>query len=133
MLQGGGNARGNIVFLKPLAMTIGQLICTRSSVLAAGGPSPLLGRSRCAPSRDFSKHAADARALLHRLDARPAILVGWSAGGTVALQIALSDPEAVVGLVHHSALPQASTSGRVALRPSGARSASWSASAAIRG
>jgi pimeloyl-ACP methyl ester carboxylesterase len=57
------------------------------------------GRSRCAPSRDFGEHAADARALLDRLDARPAVLVGWSSGGTVALEIALSDPEAVAGLV----------------------------------
>jgi len=28
-VQGGGNARGNIVFLKPLATTIGQLLCTQ--------------------------------------------------------------------------------------------------------
>src|SRR5665809_4565 len=57
------------------------------------------GRSRCAPSRDYSEHAADARALLDRLDARPAIFVGWSAGGTIALEVALSDPQAVLGLV----------------------------------
>jgi pimeloyl-ACP methyl ester carboxylesterase len=44
------------------------------------------------------EHADDARALLHELDAEPAILIGRSYGGTVALDLALRHPESVLGL-----------------------------------
>src|SRR5665809_122840 len=58
------------------------------------------GRSRCAPSRGYSPHAAGAWALRDRSEARPAIVVRWSAGRTIGLGLALSDPRAVrrVGL-----------------------------------
>jgi len=44
------------------------------------------------------EHADDARALLRALDAEPAILIGRSYGGTVALDLALRHPESVRGL-----------------------------------
>ena len=44
------------------------------------------------------EHADDALALLQALDAEPAILVGRSYGGTVALDLALRCPESVLGL-----------------------------------
>ncbi len=44
------------------------------------------------------EHADDARALLRELDAEPAILIGRSYGGTVALDLALRHPESVLAL-----------------------------------
>lgn len=44
------------------------------------------------------EHADDALALLQALDARPAVLVGRSYGGTVALELALRHPESALGL-----------------------------------
>jgi pimeloyl-ACP methyl ester carboxylesterase len=44
------------------------------------------------------EHAADALALLRELDAEPAVLIGRSYGGTVALDLALEHPESVVGI-----------------------------------
>jgi pimeloyl-ACP methyl ester carboxylesterase len=44
-------------------------------------------------------HADDAAALLQELGAVPAILVGWSWGGIVALAVAQRHPEVVAGLV----------------------------------
>ena len=44
------------------------------------------------------EHADDALALLRALDAEPAILVGRSYGGTVALDLAIRHPDAVLGL-----------------------------------
>jgi pimeloyl-ACP methyl ester carboxylesterase len=44
------------------------------------------------------EHAADALALLRELHAEPAILIGRSYGGTVALDLALEHPESVVGI-----------------------------------
>jgi pimeloyl-ACP methyl ester carboxylesterase len=45
-----------------------------------------------------SEHADDAFALLRTLDAEPAILVGRSYGGTVALELALRYPGSVLGI-----------------------------------
>lgn len=45
-----------------------------------------------------SDHAADALALLQKLDAVPAHLVGHSSGGAIALQLALDAPQAVRSL-----------------------------------
>jgi esterase len=44
------------------------------------------------------EHADDALALLRALDAEPAVLVGRSYGGTVALDLAIRQPDAVLGL-----------------------------------
>jgi pimeloyl-ACP methyl ester carboxylesterase len=44
------------------------------------------------------EHADDALALLRELDAEPAILVGRSYGGTVALDLALREPASVLGV-----------------------------------
>jgi esterase len=44
------------------------------------------------------EHADDALGLLRALDAVPALLIGRSYGGTVALDLALRQPEAVLGL-----------------------------------
>lgn len=44
------------------------------------------------------EHADDALALMTALDAEPAVLVGRSYGGTVALELALRHPQAVLGL-----------------------------------
>jgi esterase len=51
------------------------------------------------------EHADDARALLETLDAAPAVVVGRSYGGSVALDLALRHPEAVRALVLLEALP----------------------------
>ena len=45
------------------------------------------------------EHADDARALLRELHAEPAILIGRSYGGTVALELALRHPESVLALL----------------------------------
>jgi pimeloyl-ACP methyl ester carboxylesterase len=47
----------------------------------------------------LSDQARDAAALLETLGASPATVVGWSAGGVVALDLAASFPERVTGLV----------------------------------
>jgi prevent-host-death family protein len=44
------------------------------------------------------EHADDALALLRVLDAEPAVLVGRSYGGTIALELALRHPESVLGI-----------------------------------
>lgn len=44
------------------------------------------------------EHADDAVALMRALDAEPAILIGRSYGGTVALDLALRAPESVLGV-----------------------------------
>jgi pimeloyl-ACP methyl ester carboxylesterase len=45
-----------------------------------------------------AEHADDALALLASLDADPAIVIGRSYGGTIALDLAIRHPEAVLGL-----------------------------------
>ena len=47
----------------------------------------------------LSDHARDAVALLDSLGASPAVVVGWSGGGVVALDLAASFPEHVIALV----------------------------------
>lgn len=56
-------------------------------------------RSVHPPVRDFRRHAADAAALLERLQAAPATVVGWSGGGLVALELAMLSPGLVRTLV----------------------------------
>ena len=56
-------------------------------------------------STTVQEHAADALALLRALDAEPAILLGRSYGGTVALDVALRAPDSVLGIAALEAGP----------------------------
>jgi pimeloyl-ACP methyl ester carboxylesterase len=56
-------------------------------------------RSPSAGRWSLSDHARDAAALLEMLGASPATVVGWSAGGVVALDLAASFPQRITGLV----------------------------------
>lgn len=51
------------------------------------------------PAGYFRAHADDAAALLAALGAAPATIVGWSAGGIIALHLAVAHPQAVRALV----------------------------------
>jgi pimeloyl-ACP methyl ester carboxylesterase len=57
------------------------------------------GASTHEPIKDPPRHTADAAALLERRDAAPAIVVGWSMGGVIALHLAITRPELVKALV----------------------------------
>ena len=57
------------------------------------------GASVHPPIKDHPRHTADAAALLERLDATPAVLVGWSMGGVISLHLALTRPELVHSIV----------------------------------
>jgi pimeloyl-ACP methyl ester carboxylesterase len=56
-------------------------------------------RSPAAFPRDIRVHATDAAALLEGLEAAPATVVGWSAGGVIALHLAIARPDVVSSLV----------------------------------
>jgi pimeloyl-ACP methyl ester carboxylesterase len=56
-------------------------------------------RSSHPPVSDPRIHREDAAGLLRSLDAAPAIVVGWSSGGIVALDLAVHHPGLVSGLV----------------------------------
>lgn len=68
------------------AITYDRRGCSRS-----GRPEPYEATS-------VQEHATDALALLRVLDAEPAILVGRSYGGTIALDLAIRHPESVLGI-----------------------------------
>ena len=53
--------------------------------------------------RSAAEHALDAAAVLDALDARPAVVVGTSAGGTIALDLAVRRPDLVRAVVVHEA------------------------------
>jgi pimeloyl-ACP methyl ester carboxylesterase len=57
------------------------------------------GASRHGPIHDLSVHANDAAGLLNALDAREAVVVGWSIGGIIAAELAIRQPALVRGLV----------------------------------
>jgi pimeloyl-ACP methyl ester carboxylesterase len=57
------------------------------------------GASGHPPLADLGRHRDDAAALLCALDLAPAVVVGWSVGGVVALDLALEHPDLVRALV----------------------------------
>jgi pimeloyl-ACP methyl ester carboxylesterase len=57
------------------------------------------GASAHPPLADAERHREDAAALLRALGAAPAVVVGWSIGGVVALDLALEHPDLVRALV----------------------------------
>ena len=57
------------------------------------------GASQGAPLSKLSPHAEDAAALIHAAGGGPAVLVGWSIGGVIALELAATQPALVAGLV----------------------------------
>jgi pimeloyl-ACP methyl ester carboxylesterase len=57
------------------------------------------GQSDGEPAANAHRHALDAAALLDHLDAVPAVILGWSGGGVVAIDLAASRPDAVRSLV----------------------------------
>ena len=77
------------------------------------------------------EHADDARELLRALDAEPAVLIGRSYGGTVALDLALRHPESVRALALLEAGPMGLSDGvRRVVRVTRARHSSRSSSSA---
>ena len=57
------------------------------------------GDSPAPPPGDLRVHADDAATLLERLEAGPALIIGWSIGGVIALDLACRHPERVGGLL----------------------------------
>lgn len=57
------------------------------------------GQSAHKPVRDHRLHARDLAAVLEQVAVEPAVVVGWSAGGNVALAVAAKRPEAFRSLV----------------------------------
>jgi pimeloyl-ACP methyl ester carboxylesterase len=57
------------------------------------------GASQGTRALDLHQHARDAAALLENLGATPAVVVGWSGGGVISLDLAASRPELVASLV----------------------------------
>jgi pimeloyl-ACP methyl ester carboxylesterase len=76
-------------------------------------------RSRGEVVRSASEHALDAAAILEALEARPAVVVGTSAGATIALDLAVRRPDLIRAVVVHEAawraLRHPSASGLVTL------------------
>jgi pimeloyl-ACP methyl ester carboxylesterase len=59
------------------------------------------GASGSDPVRTMSTHTADAAALLERLGAAPAVVVGVSAGAMIAVDLAVRRPDLVLAVVEH--------------------------------
>ncbi len=57
------------------------------------------GQSQGKRAANAHQHAVDAATLLEHLDAAPAVVVGWSAGGVLAIDLAASRPDLVRSLV----------------------------------
>ena len=60
-------------------------------------------RSVSEPVRSVSRHTFDAAAILEHLRAAPAIVVGTSAGATIAVDLALRRPDLVQAVIAHEA------------------------------
>ena len=65
-------------------------------------------RSGSEPVRSVATHTADAAALLEHVDAPPAVVVGTSAGATIAVDLAVRRPDLVRAVVAHEAAWRAS-------------------------
>ena len=57
------------------------------------------GQSQGERAANAHQHVLDAAALLEHLDAAPAVVVGWSGGGVLAIDLAASRPDLVRSLV----------------------------------
>ena len=60
-------------------------------------------RTGGAPVHSVATHTADAAALLDHLHASPAVVVGTSAGGSIAIDLAIRRPDLVAAVVSHEA------------------------------
>ncbi len=104
---------------------------TGSSAVVWGGAVEKLARAGCVIAYDrrgcarserpepyertsVAEHADDAAALLHRLSAAPAVVIGRSYGGEVAIDLALRHPGCVRALVLLDGAPLALSPGGVA-------------------
>ena len=65
-------------------------------------------RSISEPVRSVSRHTFDAAAILEHLHAAPAIVVGTSAGATIAVDLAVRRPDLVQAVIAHEAAWRAS-------------------------
>jgi len=65
-------------------------------------------RSGGGPVRSVTRHTLDAAAILESLRAAPAIVVGTSAGATIALDLAVRRPDLVQAVIAHEAAWRAS-------------------------
>lgn len=57
------------------------------------------GKSRCRGSFEMSTHLTDLEALLDRLEIEKCLILGWSLGGILAMEMALRFPHRVTGLI----------------------------------
>lgn len=60
-------------------------------------------RSVSEPVRSVSRHTFDAAAILEHLQAAPAVVVGTSAGATIAVDLAVRRPDLVRAVIAHEA------------------------------
>jgi pimeloyl-ACP methyl ester carboxylesterase len=74
-----------------------ELLAARHRVVAYDRRG--FSRSRHAPITDYVVHAADAAAVLEHLQTAPAVILGWSWGALVALELARKYPALVSSLV----------------------------------
>ena len=90
-----------VLFIHGTAAPIWGDLCDRvaSTSRAIRYDRRSFGASAHRPIADLSRHAEDAAALLEALDARGAIIVGWSIGGIIAAELAARQPALVRGLV----------------------------------
>ena len=88
-IHGVGNSGGIwAADLAPLAADCRLVVYDRRGY-GASSPSP----------RDWSAHGRDAVALIETLRAAPALIVGYSGGSMIALDVALRRPDLVAGIV----------------------------------
>lgn len=57
------------------------------------------GKSRFSGNFEMQQHLADLEALLDRLEVRSCLVLGWSLGGILAMELALRQPQRVTGLI----------------------------------